>query len=463
MAALSGNVGDAQSSNGANKTEDGPLDWESSVAPENFSVLLLTWNTHGESFDRISNNEDGSNIVEKIFREGFCSLPEDQKGDMIIVSLQEIVELDLDHILYDSNNDIEKQVGAWEKGILNTMNGARTGKGSEDIDEYSILTSRAIVGTYMLVAVKKKHIDFVDKIEVEDIRLQRYLGGAVHLGNKACLLTRFSIYRQSFSIASVHLAAHRNNMDERIEQLQTIFSEAWTAPTTLHAQKFNKHDHCFFLGDFNSRIVESFDTKEAYTLAGNGVSSGPNVSKHLSRLRQYDQLGCLMRGDAIMSDNLKAESTNIMDVPDSFVKFNLRHWQENDLNFCPTYKLNLKTWNESKGYKVDKTDFDKYAPSWTDRILHKCLDSTCHENTYYKSFELEKPVSDHFPVQCIVNIKMKNYIKTKREHGDIDNKSKSMAENSIIWDHFNICGTNDRKEGINGNSAGLNVNKPKVV
>ena len=57
--------------------------------------------------------------------------------------------------------------------------GARTGKGSEDIDEYSILTSRAIVGTYMLVAVKKKHIDFVEKIEFEDIRLQRYLGGAV--------------------------------------------------------------------------------------------------------------------------------------------------------------------------------------------------------------------------------------------------------------------------------------------
>ena len=123
MAALSEGVGDAQSSNGANKTEDGPLDWESSVAPENFSVLLLTWNTHGESFDRISNNEGGSNIVEKIFREGFCSLRENQKGDMIIVSLQEIVELDLDHILYDSNNDIEKQVGAWEKGILNTIMG----------------------------------------------------------------------------------------------------------------------------------------------------------------------------------------------------------------------------------------------------------------------------------------------------------------------------------------------------
>ena len=32
--------------NGANKTEDGPLDWESSIAPENFSVLLLTWNIH---------------------------------------------------------------------------------------------------------------------------------------------------------------------------------------------------------------------------------------------------------------------------------------------------------------------------------------------------------------------------------------------------------------------------------
>ena len=60
---------------------------------------------------------------------------------------------------------------------------------------------------------------------------------------------------------------------------------------------------------------------------------------------------------------------------------------------------------------------------------------------------------------------MKNYTKTKREHGDIDdNKSKTpMAGNSIIWDHFNICGTSGRNEDINGNSTGSNIRKPKVV
>ena len=41
---------------------------------------------------------------------------------MVIVSLQEIVELDLDHILYDSNNDIQKQTKSWTDYILNVMN-----------------------------------------------------------------------------------------------------------------------------------------------------------------------------------------------------------------------------------------------------------------------------------------------------------------------------------------------------
>ena len=41
---------------------------------------------------------------------------------MVIVSLQEIVELDLDHILYDSNNDIQKQTKSWTDYILNVIN-----------------------------------------------------------------------------------------------------------------------------------------------------------------------------------------------------------------------------------------------------------------------------------------------------------------------------------------------------
>ena len=117
---------------------------------------------------------------------------------MIIVSLQEIVELDLDHILYDSNNILRK-VGA--RVILNTMNGARTGKGSEDIDEYSILISRvALVGTYMLVAVKKKHIDFVEKIEFEDISCTIWRGCA--LGEQSRIYC-FSIYQSFRSRASI--------------------------------------------------------------------------------------------------------------------------------------------------------------------------------------------------------------------------------------------------------------------
>ena len=46
-----------------------------------------------------------------------------------------------------------------------------------------------------------------------------------------------------------------------------------------------------------------------------------------------------------------------------YIQYLLKDWKEKELTFCPTYKLNLKTWDEKKGYKVDKKDFNKYAPS----------------------------------------------------------------------------------------------------
>ena len=150
---------------------------------------------------------------------------------------------------------------------------------------------------------------------------------------------------------------------------------------------------------------------------------------------------------------------------------------EKELTFCPTYKLNLKTWDEKKGYKVDKKDFNKYAPSWTDRILHKCLDAACHENIYYKSFELEKPVSDHFPVQSIIDLKMKKYIKTKLElertrlksMSETDMKSSLMSIGNIDWGYFNFCKggrdgiTGDADDDDDNHNNNVTKGKPQVV
>ena len=118
-----------------NNIDDNLSDWETSIAPENFKTLLLTWNTHGESFDDINKNDE--NIVEKVFNEGYSS---ERNGDMVIVSLQEIVELDLDHILYDSNNDIQKQTKSWTDYILNVMN-KHVGDETDELEKYIVLTN----------------------------------------------------------------------------------------------------------------------------------------------------------------------------------------------------------------------------------------------------------------------------------------------------------------------------------
>ena len=487
-----------------NNIDDNLSDWETSVAPENFKTLLLTWNTHGESFDDINKNDE--NIVEQVFNEGYSS---ERNGDMVIVSLQEIVELDLDHILYDSNNDIQKQTKSWTDYILNVMN-KHVGDETDELEKYIVLTNRAVVGTYLLILIKQKHSEFVKEIENEDIRLQRYLGGTVRLGNKACILTRFTLYGQSFSICSTHLAAHRPNNQERIDQFETIFNEAWTSPTFVYGKKINRHDHCFFIGDLNSRIVERFDTKTAYDLAGNGTLGQDDILAKLNKLSKQDQLYCLMNGvtgkKETIIDNEENREKAVETIPTTttnddddnnnnndnnvnnnkedknnhqqkYIQYLLKDWKEKELTFCPTYKLNLKTWDEKKGYKVDKKDFNKYAPSWTDRILHKCLDAACHENIYYKSFELEKPVSDHFPVQSIIDLKMKKYIKTKLElertrlksMSETDMKSSLMSIGNIDWGYFNFCKggrdgiTGDADDDDDNDNNNVTKGKPQVV
>ncbi len=459
------------------------MSWDKSVAPENFVTLLLTWNTHGETFEDI--NRDKENVVEKIFKEGYNKNTSNRvNGDMIIVSLQEIVELDLDHILYDSNNDIEKQKNSWTDHILNIVNSDNT---TDDLEKYTVLSNRAVVGTYILILIKQKHVEFVRELEHEDVRLQRYLGGTVQLGNKAGLLTRFTMYEQSFCVCSAHLAAHRKNNHERIDQLTTIFNESWTGPGSVYATKFNRHDHCFFLGDVNSRIVESFDTKTAYDLAGNGTSAQPDILTNLDTLSKQDQFKRLLTtnlksepGSNTKEENesLPSSTTSTQEDTNKYIKYILKGWKENELTFCPTYKLNLKNWKGQKGYKVDKTDCDKYAPSWTDRIFHKCLDHDCHENIYYKSFELENPVSDHFPVQAIINLKMKQYIKTKMEVdrtrlkglSETDMDSSNMLIGNIDWGYFNFCSTkrngytNEEDDSDNNNNNSNDKNgKPRIV
>ena len=128
-----------------NNIDDNLSDWETSIAPENFKTLLLTWNTHGESFDDINKNDE--NIVEQVFNEGYSS--ERKYG---CVSLQEIVELDLDHILYDSN-DIQKQTKSW---MINFLMNKHVGDETDELEKYIVLTNRAVVGTYLLM-IKQKH------------------------------------------------------------------------------------------------------------------------------------------------------------------------------------------------------------------------------------------------------------------------------------------------------------------
>lgn len=204
-------------------------------------------------------------------------------------------------------------------------------------------------------------------------------------GNKGGVSIRFDLGGVNVVIVNTHLAAHLEEMAERIEDFHVV----------LNTQKFRDpdvenildHDYIFWMGDLNCRL-ENISKDEAVKLI---------EKNEFEKLLKLDQLK-------------KAQKEGLM----------LVDFKEGPINFKPTYKFDKDT-------DVYDTSDKQRVPAWCDRILYKAhadIDGLQIEKRKYFSPKYNK--GDHKPVAASFDINLLHY-KSHPSYKESDHKPMTGA------------------------------------
>ncbi|XP_045174145.1 inositol polyphosphate 5-phosphatase K-like isoform X2 [Mercenaria mercenaria] len=182
-------------------------------------------------------------------------------------------------------------------------------------------------------------------------------------GNKGGVSIRFDVGGANVIIVNTHLAAHLEEMAERIEDYNVV----------LNTQKFRDpdvenildHDYVFWMGDLNCRL-ENISRDAALKCIENN---------DLDKLLKLDQLKKAQQEGLILVD-----------------------FQEGPINFKPTYKFDKDTDNYDTSEK-------QRIPAWCDRILYKThVDIEGLHLTKRKYFSPAYNKGDHKPVSASFDV-----------------------------------------------------------
>nr|ATU82755.1 secreted Inositol polyphosphate phosphatase protein [Pristhesancus plagipennis] len=270
-------------------------------------------------------------------------LPEDpaQRPDVVIVGLQEVTMSLRKAIKNFLGND------KWNRTIDDTL-----------VDKkYVKVKSIAMLGIVLHVYVKLDHAWTMD-----DVAFDRVMTGAGGFyANKGGVIIKFRLFNQHFCIVNAHFHAHDQELQQRINDYETISIE--------RAQLCNyPTDYVFWLGDLNFRIEED------PSLTAEKIHSLIQKDKEIELLEK-DQLLQSRKAEQIFND-----------------------FSEAPITFKPTYKLQPDTGE----YNL------KRRPAWTDRILYKSENNREITPILYKSIE-RYTISDHYPVQAQFKIAVDTY------------------------------------------------------
>lgn len=275
----------------------------------NIKVFAGTFNLNGELSDA---DLTGWFFPPKSPRELSGGAGFDVHADLpsiVLVGFQEIVQLTPGQIL---NADPGKKE-FWEKRVEAVLNKR---------DEYVLLRSHQLVGTALLLFVRKAEVGFVKNIE--GAVKKTGLGGMA--GNKGGVAVSFSYANTRFCFITAHLAAGTSNIEERHHDFKTLntglrFSRGLT---------IKDHDCVIWLGDFNYRIDMDGD-----------------MVRQIIAKREY---GLLFEHDQLNRQMVLGET--------------FPYYNEMEIHFPPTYKFDngTATYDTSEKFRT---------PSWTDRVLYK--------------------------------------------------------------------------------------------
>ncbi|XP_041350505.1 inositol polyphosphate 5-phosphatase K-like [Gigantopelta aegis] len=249
--------------------------------------------------------------------------------------------------------DLRVDEHAWSKALLKDL-GAKG---------YVRIKVRRLQGLMTFVFVKRSILPFVSSIESEATRTG--FGGL--WGNKGGVSIRLDVFDVNLIIVNSHLAAHQNNVAERMTDFDSILDDQRFRDEDV--ENILDHDYVFWMGDLNFRLDDL---------------SRDEILKHVSE-KQFDKL---LENDQL----IKCCKQKLM----------FEDFHEGEITFPPTYKFDVGTDDYDTSPK-------QRLPAWCDRILWHVYDSsydTVHlavKPLGYTSHSAYQ-ISDHKPVTATFEI-----------------------------------------------------------
>ena len=312
----------------------------------NLKIFIGTFNTsHLNSNQILKGFDENLFLFPKQFTEfnSTNNLP-----DILCISFEEIVELNVGNILISSN---EKIINLYISKFTSLLC---------KYHPYILKLKKNLVGILTLLFVKSELNNDITHFNVIENKT-----GILGLGNKGNYIVTFNLKGKYFSFVTGHLSAgdKEENFEKRVNELKDIFSHIITNEKKL------KKVFYFITGDLNFRI--DLSKEKLYEICGQNIDQSINEStimKHLETLKKYDQMNKVKQ---IFED---------------------KKLSEEKINFAPTYKY-------IKGTKVYD---NKRIPSWTDRILFK--EDKNIKCKFYDTINL--CMSDHKPLVGLFEVNL---------------------------------------------------------
>lgn len=280
--------------------------------------------------------------------------------DLIVIGLQ---EADRSAEAYMSAYNTRKDVlEALIAEALEVVYGRTTG--------YSMVTSRMLVGLFVVVFVKEELLQHVSHVATTSVAC----GMMGVVGNKGAVAVRLKLFNSYLCFVNCHLAAHTNQVNRRNQdfadihrrmQFVTQLSGSETKQDILaddyldlkRVVGINDCDVLIWLGDLNYRV---------------------EMESRLARIFvQEKQLEIMLEKDQLARERER----NVL----------LSNYQEAPITFAPSYHFDI-------GTDQYDTSEKQRVPSWCDRILWRATDKF-QAIAYDCVFEARS--SDHKPVRLL--------------------------------------------------------------
>ena len=315
-------------------------------------LYILTFNLAAASSDYVKTDRADFNIENLLFPENYKEyFTNDNSPEFYCIGFQEIVELNVQNIIFKSNNS---SVNPWIQKITNIL---------FNKFNYQLIAKTSMVGILLLIFTKSSLVPLISELNISTCKTGFAMG---MLGNKGYCICQFNFNGKYFGFCSGHLCAGdtKVNLDQRQKELKSIFE---FTNNYFKKNKFISNDYFFIFGDLNFRVDFS---KEDIT-RDNSVEQS-EISLYKDILFKRDELNNFL-------------------IDYNFIK-------EGNVKFFPTYKYIKNT---------NKYDFSKKLSAWTDRILFGNSELSSLNQIFYDDIK-DINISDHKPICSLFEIKLNN-------------------------------------------------------